>query len=121
MFYAKPVCRIIGWLFCYIGIAGLWVGHLGEYIYFSSQESWTALVIGILFVISARHRKRTAVFSAFCIGLALVVWSIGAFFTPEIFGTEQPLEFLVRFLAGVWACYAAIQDILVWRAQELPS
>jgi hypothetical protein len=121
MWYVKPVCRIIGWLFTCAGTIGLFVAHLGEYIHFSTFESWTSIMIGLCFVYAARRRERIALLIALCMGILLIVWSIGAFYVPAILGTLQPFEFLLRLLAGIWAIYAAIQDIIVWRNTEIPS
>jgi hypothetical protein len=121
MLYVKPVCRIIGWLFTCVGTIGLFASHLGEYIHFSTFESWTSLTIGLCFVYFARRRERLALLAALCIGIILITWSIAAFFVPEIQGTAEPIEFLLRIMAGLWAIYAAIQDILVWRSTEIPS
>lgn len=114
--YASTYDRLTGWMLFILGIIGMTVGHLGSYAQITTEESTVLLVLGLVAMLGARSRKRTAVLVAFVIGVVCLVWGIyGVSSTNPWFGSSDPLETAMRFLLSLWGLYVAVQDVIVWR------
>lgn len=114
--YAVHYDRLCGWIFIFFAIAGFSFGHVGEYMQLSPVENTLFLVLGLLFIASARSRYRYAVTVAFFLGVLVTAWAVWGTISPaSVPGSADPLENAVRLVLGVWGLYTAIQDILTWR------
>lgn len=114
--YAPLYNRLSGWVFVGSGLCGVFVSRFADYFHFSSAETILNLCIGMAALMGARSRERYAVLAAVSCGLFLFVWGIwGIAWPTSAFGTAEPLETLIRLLAGAWGMYVAVQDVLVWR------
>jgi hypothetical protein len=108
--------RILGWIFFALGVIGLLYGHIGEYIRQTLLESLLHIGIGLFAMAAARTRLRYAVVAALMLGISCFIWGMwGAAWPASILGTSEPLEVLLRLLAGAWGMYVSVQDVLEWR------
>lgn len=114
---SKVTCRIIGWVYVFLGTIGVTAGHLGTYMQFTQGESYLALGLGIISVLAARRRRRVAAVTALLIGMVCVMWGMSSVFGTSAmwFGTLEPLDVLLRELAAIWGIGTAINDALLWR------
>jgi hypothetical protein len=108
--------RIFGWVFFTLGFIGLLYGNIGEYIRLTRPESILHMSIGLLAMAAARTRLRYTVVAALMFGIATFMWGMwGAAWPSSPLGTSEPLEILLRLLAGAWGLYVSVQDVLEWR------
>lgn len=116
MMYSPLYDRLTGWLFFFLGLVGIVIGHLGNYAQISQGEGLLLLVLGLLGMFAARSRKRSAVLVALIIGVLCLLWGVlGLSSTSYWLGSTDPFETALRFICSVWGLYVAVQDIIVWR------
>jgi len=119
--FARVYNRIVGWLFVALGIVGLTVSHIGEYMFFTRTEALSCLAIGIVSTTMARQRHRYSAAGALLLGVVLFVFGFAGLTMPTTFGGVEPLECVLRLVAGAWGIYVSIHDVLLWRSVQLPS
>jgi hypothetical protein len=115
---SKTACRLIGWIFLFLGGAGATVGNVGTYLQFNHTESYINLAFGFISVFAARKRLRVSAITAFGTGCVYLVWgTLGMFGQHPVLGSVEPLDSVIRELAAIWAIGTATQDVLLWRKQ----
>lgn len=112
---SKNTCRIIGWVFVFLGLIGFTTTHLGTYLQFSRGESLLYLCLGILSVFAARRRRRVAALTALFSGLFYLLWGINGVVQILPPGPVEPLDTLLQILAAMWGLGTATYDALLWR------
>ena len=116
MMYSPLYDRLTGWLFFFLGLVGIVIGHLGNYAQISQGEGLLLLILGLLGMLAARSRTRSAVLVAFIIGLFCFFWGVlGVSYSNYWLGSTDPFETALRFVCGAWGLYVAVQDVFVWR------
>ncbi|EPZ45058.1 hypothetical protein [Alicyclobacillus acidoterrestris] len=115
---SKTTCRIIGWMFLLLGVAGLTMGHLGSYLQFTQIESIISVSLGALAILAARRRRRVAALALLLLGVSCVVWDLTNIWSGQpLLGTMEPLDGVLHTLAAIWAIGTCTYDVLTWRRQ----
>lgn len=85
-------------------------------------ENVTNATIGVIALFAARRRKRIATSIAMILGLVCFAWGLlGTCGVRLPIGLAEPLENLIRTVAGMWGIYVASHDVLRWRREQLAS
>lgn len=120
--YASLYNRLLGWLSILLVGTGLSSHNLGNYISLTTGENWTNAAIGVIALFAARRRKRIATSVAMLLGMACLAWGVLGMAGVELPpGLTEPLENLIRTIAGMWGISIASHDVLRWRREQLAS
>lgn len=112
---SKHTCRLIGWVFVFLGSVGLTAAHLGTYMQFSNTESALYLGFGICSIFAARRRRRDAALTAFLTGMCYLLWCSNGFSHLLSIGSVEPFDTLIQALAAIWGIGTAIHEAVLWR------
>ncbi|WP_206831908.1 hypothetical protein [Alicyclobacillus fructus] len=117
------VCRLIGWLYAALGVAGTLSRELGAYFRFTPVEAYIYLALGVWAIWAARRRTRTSVLALLSIGLLSFAWAASPWLglppaAAQTIGAQQPLDLVLRGLVAIWGVGTAVKAVMDWRASH---